>query len=160
MKRHRTSSVVAATGLLAGLLLPGTRPASAVAGPLPPPPLAAVVPLRNQAGSEVGTVSFQDMGGGRTQVQASVTGLAPLSDLHGFHIHTNGACTGDFVASAGGHWNPGGGTHGDHAGDMPVLYADASGTATTSFVTDAFTTDQLLSDPGGVAVIVHAGRDN
>ena len=116
--------------------------------------------LRNQAGATVGSVTFQYVDGGRTQVRARVTGLTPLSEFHGFHLHTNGACTGDFVASAGGHWNPGGGDHGDHQGDMPVLYADKNGVAESSFTTDAFSPGQLLNDPGGIAVIVHTGRDN
>jgi Cu/Zn superoxide dismutase len=122
-------------------------------------PVASTV-LRNQAGAAVGQVTFQQVGPDRVQVRASVTGLTPASDFHGFHIHANGACDGDFVASAGGHWNPAGVSHGDHQGDMPVLYAGADGAATASALLDAFTVDQLLGDPGGVAVIVHAGRDN
>jgi Cu/Zn superoxide dismutase len=116
--------------------------------------------LVNQAGAPVGTINFQQVSAGRVRVRAAVTGLVPADDFHGFHIHTNGACTGDFVASAGGHWNPGGTTHGDHAGDMPVLHADSTGVARASFTTDEYTVDQLLADPGGVAVIVHGGRDN
>ena len=73
------------------------------------------------------------------RVRGVVSGLAPSADFHGFHVHTNGSCTGDFVASAGGHWNPGGADHGDHLGDLPVLYAGADGQARSSFVTDAFT---------------------
>ena len=122
-------------------------------------PVASAV-LRNQAGAAVGTVSFQQVAPDRVRVRGTVTGLAPAADFHGFHVHANGACTGDFVASAGGHWNPTSATHGDHQGDLPTLYAGADGAARTTFVTDAFTVDQLLADPGGVAVIVHAGRDN
>lgn len=116
--------------------------------------------LRSQAGAVVGRVTFQQVAPGRVRVRALVTGLSPAADFHGFHVHTNGSCTGDFVASAGGHWNPGASTHGDHAGDLTSLYATADGQATAAFTTDAFTVDQLLADPGGVAVIVHAGRDN
>jgi Cu/Zn superoxide dismutase len=123
-------------------------------------PSDAVAPLVNQAGASIGQVTFTGIEGGRVRVQAMATGLAPFAEFHGFHVHTNGACTGDFVASAGGHWNPGGTTHGDHAGDLPVLYADAAGTARATYVVDAFTITQLLNDPGGVSVIVHAGRDN
>jgi Cu/Zn superoxide dismutase len=116
--------------------------------------------LRSQAGAVVGRVTFHQVAPDRVQVRGLVTGLAPAADFHGFHVHTNGACTGDFVASAGGHWNPSGSTHGDHVGDLPSLYAAADGRATAAFTTDAFTVDQLLADAGGVAVIVHAGRDN
>lgn len=154
MRLRNVASVFGAIGLAVGttLVVPAAATISA------DEPAGAV--LRNQAGATVGSVTFQDLGGGRTQVRARVSGLAPNSEFHGFHVHTNGACEGDFVASAGGHWNPGAGVHGDHAGDMPVLYADQSGVAESSFTTDAFTSQQLLTDPGGVAVIVHAGRDN
>src|SRR5439155_23389361 len=120
-------------------------------------PMASAV-LRNQQGLVVGQVSFQQVGQ-RVQVRATVTGLEPRADFHGLHVHTNGVCDGDFT-SAGGHWNPSGATHGDHAGDMVTVYADADGRASTSFVLDAFSVAQLLIDEGGVAVIVHGGRDN
>lgn len=118
----------------------------------------ATASLKNQAGDVVGEVSFQQLTSG-VQVKARVGGLSPTADFHGFHIHANGTCDGDFT-SAGGHWNPAGATHGDHQGDMPVLYAGADGTAVSNATLDAFTVDQLLGDAGGVAVIVHAGRDN
>jgi Cu/Zn superoxide dismutase len=134
---------------------PLNRPIVAMAAPQSD----AVALLANQAGAPIGHVTFTSMGG-RVRVQAVVTGLAPFAEFHGLHVHTNGACTGDFVASAGGHWNPGAVNHGDHAGDLPVLYADAAGTARATYTVDAFTVAQLLDDPGGVSVIVHAGRDN
>ena len=115
--------------------------------------------LKTAAGASAGHITFQQVGGA-VKVHVYVTGLEPKTEFHGFHIHANGACTGDFVASAGGHWNPSGSTHGDHQGDLPVLYANAAGIARATYTTDAFTVAQLLSDDGGVAVIVHAGRDN
>lgn len=139
---------------------------SAAARPLNAPVVAIATPavdahavLRSQAGTRMGQVAFQQVGS-RVRIKAYVTGLAPNSEFHGFHVHANGACTGDFVTSAGGHWNPGGATHGDHQGDLPVLYADAKGVARANYTTDAFTVAQMLGDDGGVSVIVHAGRDN
>ena len=132
---------------------------SAVSGEPFSGPVASAV-LRDQGGAVVGKVAFQQVAPDKVRVRASVSGLAPAAEFHGFHVHTNGACTGDFVTSAGGHWNPSSSTHGDHAGDLPTLYAGADGVARTSFVTDAFSVDQLVNDAGGVAVIVHAGRDN
>ena len=114
--------------------------------------------LRDRMGRSAGHVTFRQSAAG-TKVHASISGLDPGSEFHGFHIHANGDCSGDFTA-AGGHWNPGGAVHGDHSGDMPVLYADSTGVASTTFTTDAFTVAQLLGDEGGVAVMVHAGRDN
>lgn len=139
---------------------------SAAAGPLNSPVVAIATPtadaravLRGQAGTPMGHITFRQVGA-RVRVNAYVTGLTPSSEFHGFHIHANGACAGDFVASAGGHWNPAGATHGDHQGDLPVLYADAKGVARATYTTDAFTVAQMLGDDGGVSVIVHAGRDN
>ena len=122
-------------------------------------PSHAVASLRDSAGAAGGEVTFTQIGD-RVRARAHITGLAPFADFHGFHVHTNGLCTGDFVASAGGHWNPSAMTHGDHVGDLPVVYADAAGVVDASYFTDAFTVSQMLADDGGVAVIVHAGRDN
>jgi Cu/Zn superoxide dismutase len=122
-------------------------------------PSDAAATVVNQAGATIGRVTFTQVGD-RVRVNAAVNGLAPFAEFHGFHVHTNGGCTGNFVDSAGGHWNPSGSTHGDHVGDLPVLYADAAGTAKAMYFVDGFTVDQLLADEGGVAVIVHAGRDN
>ena len=155
-KRTRAAVLTAAVGLV-GIGV-GTGLERAASAPFSGPVASAV--LHDQSGAEVGRIGFQQIAGDEVRVRAVVRGLAPTSEFHGFHIHANGACTGDFVTSAGGHWNPGGETHGDHAGDLPTLYAGADGVARTSFVTDAFTVDQLLNDAGGVAVIVHAGRDN
>ena len=155
-KRGRAAVLTAAVGLI-GLGV-GTGVDRAASAPFSGPAASAV--LHDQSGADVGRVGFQQIAADKVRVRATVRGLAPSSEFHGFHVHTNGACTGDFVASAGGHWNPGGTTHGDHAGDLPTLYAGADGVARTSFVTDAFTVDQLLNDAGGVAVIVHVGRDN
>ena len=62
-------------------------------------------------------------------VIAEVTGLKP--GPHGFHVHEKGDCSAPDFSSAGGHFNPGSQPHGDpmagahHAGDMPLLVADA-----------------------------------
>jgi Cu-Zn family superoxide dismutase len=122
---------------------------------------AHVARLVDANGAASGTVAFA-RAGNRVAVVASVRGLAPASDFHGFHIHANDnaangtGCVGPTFASADGHFNPTGGTHGDHAGDMPVLLAMADGTAAATFLTDSFTIDAVV----GRAVIVHAGRNN
>jgi Cu/Zn superoxide dismutase len=156
--RMRVLAVGAAVGLL-GSGIGVVLTSRGVGGAPYSGPVASAV-LRDQAGAVVGRVSFQQVAPAVVRVRATVRGLTPSSEFHGFHVHANGACAGDFVASAGGHWNPSAGSHGDHAGDLPALYAGSDGTARATFRTDAFTVDQLLTDPGGVAVIVHAGRDN
>lgn len=109
-----------------------------------------------------GTVVFVSKGNG-IGVTAHVTGLTP--GAHGFHIHEKGDCSAADFTSAGGHYNPGGQPHGHphqgphHAGDMPMLQADAYGTA------------KLVAElPGlsiegkqgivGLGVIVHAAPDD
>lgn len=87
-------------------------------------------------------------------------GLEP--GFHAFHIHSIGTCEQDSDAPfvmAGGHFNLDNATHGEHAGDLPSLYATASGGSALIFLTDAFTLVDLM-DGDGSAFIIHAGRDN
>jgi Cu-Zn family superoxide dismutase len=116
--------------------------------------------LRDTSGNVVGVVNFRPSRGA-TEVSAEAWNLAP--GFHGFHVHAVGVCdpnapAGPFT-TAGGHYNPTGAGHGDHAGDMPTLLVMESGRARASFATDRFTVEELL-DADGSAVIVHAGRDN
>lgn len=123
--------------------------------------------LVDPEGGEVGVATITEVEGG-TQVGVQVTGLPP--GFHGFHVHAVGLCepdspnptdpsmTGDFL-SAGGHLGAGETDHGEHAGDLPLLYVTDAGTGTLTAVTDALTLDQL-TDEDGSAVMVHADRDN
>jgi Cu-Zn family superoxide dismutase len=123
--------------------------------------------LVDPGGGEVGVVTLTEVDGGM-QVDVRVTGLPP--GFHGFHVHAVGLCepdspspadpsmTGDFL-SAGGHIGVGEADHGEHAGDLPLLYVTEGGAGTLTTVTDALTSDQL-TDEDGSAVMVHAGRDN
>jgi superoxide dismutase, Cu-Zn family len=118
-------------------------------------------------GREVGVATLTEVEDG-TQVDVQVTGLPP--GFHGFHLHAVGVCepdspspadpsmTGDFL-SAGGHIGAGETDHGQHAGDLPLLYVTDAGTGTLTAVTDALTLDQL-TDGDGSAVMVHADPDN
>ena len=89
--------------------------------------------LEARSGSSVtGTVSFTPSAQGMV-VSATIKGLKPNAE-HGFHVHEKGDCSAPDAMSAGGHFNPHGAAHGApgspaHAGDMPNLRADASGTA-------------------------------
>ncbi len=123
--------------------------------------------LVDPEGGEVGVATLTEVDGG-TQVDVEVTGLP--SGFHGFHLHAVGRCepdspsptdpamTGDFL-SAGGHIGAGETDHGEHPGDLPVLYVTEAGTGTITAVTDALTLDQL-TDEDGSAVVLHADRDN
>jgi len=120
--------------------------------------------LHNAAGHRLGTVKFIQQGD-LVLVKAGLD-LPALTGFKGFHIHANGVCdrnaidptTGVTVPffSAGGHYNPGGTTHGNHGGDMPSLQVNADHTAWSRFKTDHFDVEDII----GRAVIVHAGADN
>jgi Cu-Zn family superoxide dismutase len=138
---------------------------AAVAGALTAAPLSAdegrdegrgaKVVLRDSAGVVVGTVKLKQRRD-EVLVRASVSRLTP--GFHGFHVHAVGQCVPPFT-SAGGHYNPGGTGHGQHAGDMPSLLVNADGSAELEFTTDRFSLAELR-DSDGSTVIVHASPDN
>jgi Cu-Zn family superoxide dismutase len=124
--------------------------------------------LTGPDGESVGSVTFAFEDGGPTQVDVVITDLTP--GVHGFHLHTTGACepdsadptdpskTGDFL-SAGGHLAQEGQSHGDHSGDLPPLLVAEDGTASMTVTTDRVGRDDVL-DEDGTAVMVHADPDN
>jgi Cu-Zn family superoxide dismutase len=128
----------------------------------------AVARLKDAEGNFVGVVRFESEGD-EVEVEADVKNVEPAGEFHGFHVHQTGKCDPDAVDpatgntvpffSAGGHFNPGGEVHGEHAGDFPVLLVQSDGHAEEEFDTDRFRLRQLF-DQDGSAVIVHAGRDN
>jgi Cu-Zn family superoxide dismutase len=117
----------------------------------------AAARLINADGDKVGKVFFRQRGDGAVWVFARVRDLPP--GFHGFHVHTVGACDPPTFTSAGGHFNPTGASHGDHAGDLPVLLVQADGLGMLATATDRFSIDDLR-DVDGSAVMVHALADN
>jgi superoxide dismutase, Cu-Zn family len=115
----------------------------------------AVAVLENASGERVGVAFFKERRWG-VEVSAAVWDQTP--GFHGFHVHAVGQCVPPFT-SAGGHYNPTGAPHGEHAGDFPSLLVTRDGSARLQFVTDRFRIGELF-DADGSAVIVHAGRDN
>jgi Cu-Zn family superoxide dismutase len=125
---------------------------------------AASAALAPTQGSQVGgTVSFTQ-NGSVVVVEARVTGLAP--GLHGFHIHEKGNCTAPDASSAGGHFNPGGATHGGpggsprHAGDLGNLQADSTGVANYRAEVTGISLGTGDDSIIGKAVIVHEKADD
>jgi Cu-Zn family superoxide dismutase len=119
---------------------------------------AARAVVRDRNGQRVAVVTLFHTSPGKVTVQLRARRLPP--GFHGFHVHTVGVCdpaTG--FTSAGGHFNPTGAPHDDHAGDLPVLLVNADGTAQATVSTDRFTIGQLL-DADGSAMVVHAAADN
>lgn len=131
-----------------------------------------VATVRLADGRAVGTVRLTpDRDGTRVSVVLRMPDdLAAAGDtFHGFHVHANAdpangtGCVADPAAapstwfvSADGHYSQPGATHGDHAGDLPVVYVQEDGESRATFVTDRFTP----ADVAGRAVIVHAQPDN
>lgn len=89
--------------------------------------------------------------------------------LHGFHIHENPDCSAAMkqgeltaAAAAGGHLNPdeegrhSGPYQEGHLGDLPALYADASGRVSHPVLAPKV----KLSDLEDRALIIHQGGDN
>lgn len=156
------SKKIALAGLLAlGALASGQGSA---------PPSGAEAWLFKPTGERVGTVTMRAAANG-VSVTVDVRGLPP--GPHGFHLHREGDCapgpddTGAIVTfgKAGPHFDPnktmnhddpGAPSTAAHAGDFPMLVANAEGRASATFTTTKFTLAQAI----GRGVIVHANPDD
>jgi len=125
---------------------------------------SAVADLAATKGNNTtGTVSFTPKGG-KVLVQAKVSGLPPGS--HGFHLHEKGDCSSGDGMSTGGHFNPHGKPHAHpstpdrHAGDLPMLEADAYGNATLVAELDVIAVGGGAADVIGKGLIVHKDPDD
>jgi superoxide dismutase, Cu-Zn family len=142
---------------LAGALVAVTAPPAAAQ--------TAKATLKNADGKDVGTAQLTQTATGGVLISLAVNGL-PAGD-HAFHVHAVGKCEPPFT-SAGGHFNPGNKKHGmmaadgQHAGDMPNLQIPASGTLAVDFVNSAITLEKGKgpNDANGLALIIHAGKDD
>lgn len=157
MKTRSSIPVLAASGIL---LLAGCASNT----PTAPADRAASATLEPRSGSSVmGVVSFNARGD-KLYVDARVSGLTPGE--HGFHVHEAGDCSAPDAASAKGHFNPAGKTHGHHggaerhAGDMPNLRADASGSASFSGELAQLTLGNDANGIVGRSVVIHADPDD
>ncbi len=111
------------------------------------------------SGSAVsGAVLVRALPGGGVHLDAKVSGLTP--GVHGFHVHEVGDCSAADASSAKGHFNPTGKPHGSHAGDLPDLTADASGSAVLSADVPGLTLDDSAMSIMGRAFVVHADPDD
>jgi Cu-Zn family superoxide dismutase len=97
----RLRSIVVGSLLVAGLLLVGTRPASAATATATVNSISA-----SGVGEPLGTVTFVDSGEGLV-IKPKLSGLPPGE--HGFHIHEKGDCgpgMNQGKPTAGGHYDP------------------------------------------------------
>jgi Cu-Zn family superoxide dismutase len=124
--------------------------------------------LQDASGNNIGSVDFKTKGSA-IEVRVSVTLPGTTESIHGFHVHANNnpangdGCIADptqpantHFVSADGHFNPGSGTHGSHAGDMPAIFVMDGGSGEMRFLTDRFAVADLI----GRAVILHQNPDN
>lgn len=81
---------------------------------------------------------------------------------HGFHVHENLSCA-DAGMAAGGHLDPkktnthlGPYNNHGHLGDLPALYVDKDGRATTPILAPRL----KIADIQNHAIMIHAGGDN
>lgn len=157
--------------LLSALAVAAAVATTAAAQQIPPTPSqapaqasSAATILQALGGSNVtGTLTFTQRGTQIT-VTADIRGLRPAG--HGFHIHERGDCSAPDGSSAGGHFNPTNKPHGNptggdhHAGDLPMLTADASGNARLTTEISGVTLDQGATGIVGRAIIVHVDPDD
>ena len=125
----------------------------------------AVASLQNTTGSAAtGSVTFTQSGD-KVLVSGMVSGLKPNVE-HGFHLHEKGDCSSGDGMSAGGHFNPDGQPHGNHAGmahhagDLPSLKADAGGVAKFSFESKSISVGSGAANIIGQGLIVHRDPDD
>ena len=85
-------------------------------------------------------------------------GYNPIGPF-GFHIHEYGICQvtnpSEPFMSAGGHYNPTNQPHGNHAGDLPVLFSN-NGYARMSFFTNKFSVEDIINR----SIIIHENPDD
>lgn len=111
-----------------------------------------------QTQQAIGTVVFSESPYGLL-ITPNLSNLP--AGLHGFHLHQHPNC-GDHGNDAGGHFDPTQtnshqGPYGKgHLGDLPVLYVNADGKATTPTLAPRL----KLNDLQGLTVMVHANGDN
>jgi len=124
------------------------------------------VELKDARGQTVGTATLTERSG-KVTVVVQARGLTP--GRHGIHIHAVGRCDPPAFTTAGGHYNPGGRKHGleavegPHAGDLPNLVADSSGTTRYEATTDLITLREgplSVFDGDGSAIVIHAKEDD
>jgi len=118
-------------------------------------------------GDSLGTVTVEDTQYGLL-LTPDLQGLEP--GVHGFHVHENPDCgpaekEGEMTAgaAAGGHYDPQNtGAHqgpyddSGHLGDLPPLYVQTDGTATTPVLAPRL----KLEDLTGHSLMIHQGGDN
>ena len=116
----------------------------------------AIACIHGEKGSALhGTVRFWKTGEG-VMIEAEICGL-PQSQTGFFalHIHEGTSCCGEGFSDTGGHYNPEGKSHPNHAGDLPPLMC-VCGRAYMQVLTGRFTLREVI----GKTVVIHSGPDD
>ena len=125
--------------------------------------------LRDSSGADVGRVTLRIAGAG-IQLHVRVDGLPP--GLHGMHLHEAAHCEAPAFQTAGAHLNPGAKQHGrlnpqgPHLGDLGnIRVGDDRAGDTTVAVAGAEARRGVpmfigLGQSGGLALVIHANRDD
>jgi superoxide dismutase, Cu-Zn family len=164
MRRRTTLRALAlATGTLTGVAwAQGTATPPQPAVPATP---TTTVEMRDAAGKRLGDVHVTQTPHGLL-LSGALTGLPPGE--HAIHVHETGKCEPPFK-TAGAHFNPGKKEHGalvpggQHAGDLPNVFAAADGTLKFELLAPDLT---LTSGPGSVfdadgsSLVIHAKADD
>ena len=127
----------------------------------------ATANLRPTKGNQAkGTVTFTPTDdANKVKVQVHLSQLKPGS-VHGMHVHEKGDCSAADASSAGGHFNPGGKSHGDrtaderHAGDLGNVEASSAGKVSASFDVDDISVSDGQQGIIGKSVILHEKADD
>ena len=102
-----------------------------------------------------GTVRFYQQPGG-VLVVARIFGLPRNgAGIYGFHIHEGSSCAGMGAPLTGGHYDPKGRPHPQHAGDLPPLLS-CGGRAYMAVLTDRFSIREIL----GRTIVIHGSTDD
>lgn len=121
-------------------------------------PPAAVARIRGgpDAPNLSGTVQFYEKPEG-VLIVARIGGLPDSnpSGFFAFHIHEGTSCSGTGFSDTGGHYNPSGTLHPNHAGDLPPLLSCA-GNAYLVVLTNRFRIRDII----GRTVMIHSGPDD
>ena len=125
---------------------------------------AATGILHDTTGRAIGAALLAERADGSIDAVVAVSGLPP--GAHGMHAHEVGACDpgGDQpFASAGGHFNPTGAEHGQHAGDLGNIHLDRDGIFHAHLPRlrqFALTSGPSpLLDADGASIVIHSNAD-
>ncbi len=138
----------------------------------PPPSSATDImtqTILSANGTMLGTLELEDLASAGTKITVKVKGISP--GPHAMHFHETGKCDAPDFKSSGGHYNPGGVSHGfkvsdgPHAGDMMNVIAAEDGTGTFIVTNERVSINgnhglPALLDADGTALILHAGQDD